>query len=103
MDALLPLTYGLRKRGDSSVIGIIPPKIHANPPASEWFTKDYEEIGLFTEDQVSSLRSHVSTLKAGLAAIHCMADRAPPSVIRNQCEKLVPELLQLAKAPTNDQ
>ena len=51
-----PITYGLRKKGETAIIGVIPAKIHERPATSAEFTENYEEIPLYDQATVDELR-----------------------------------------------
>ena len=42
-----PVTYGLRRKGTTAIIGNIPPKIAAKPATEKRFLAEYEEIPLY--------------------------------------------------------
>ena len=39
--------YGIRKKGETAIIGIIPAKIHDKPATAEWYVENYEEVPLY--------------------------------------------------------
>lgn len=39
--------YGLRRKGETAIIGLIPEKVHKLKPTSEEFIRDYEEVPLY--------------------------------------------------------
>ena len=46
-----PICYGMRQKGSTSIIGIIPPKVHATPATAKWYLENYEEVPLYTRPQ----------------------------------------------------
>ena len=38
--------YGLRRKGSTAIIGIVPNKVAAKPATVEWFNENYEEVPL---------------------------------------------------------
>lgn len=42
-----PLVYGMRKKGERAVIGLIPPKVHALSPTVAEYLEQYEEVALY--------------------------------------------------------
>ena len=51
-----PITYGLRKKGETAIIGVIPAKLHERPATSAEFTEKYEEVPLYDQATVDNLR-----------------------------------------------
>lgn len=45
--------YGLRRKGETGVIGLIPEKVHKVKPTSEEFLRDYEEVPLYFHPAVA--------------------------------------------------
>jgi hypothetical protein len=52
-----PLTYGMRRKGETAVIGLIPPKVHGIPPKVAEYLRDYEEVPLYSAATVAELRA----------------------------------------------
>ena len=82
-DELLPeaRTYGLRRKGTTEVIGIIPAKVHAAAPTSKEFLRDYEEVPLYTHDQARE------AVRANLAARDAEIERLREA-LRRDAERL---------------
>lgn len=46
-----PIAYGMRRKGETTLIGLIPPKVHAIPPKVAEYLRDYEEVPLYASPQ----------------------------------------------------
>ena len=69
-------TYGLRRKGTTDIIGVIPLKVHQHPPTLKKYLAEYEEIPLYTGDEVQKLQDEIDRLRD---------DAARYKWLKNQC------------------
>jgi hypothetical protein len=70
------VAYGMRRKGEKGLIGLIPPKVHAIPPKVAEYLRDYEEIPLYDAFTVAALQGEVSRLRAERDNLKVLADEA---------------------------
>ena len=67
--------YGLKKKGTDDIIGVFPIKMaHGCPKAFKKYLDQYEEITLYTEDEVEKLQAEINNLKADAARYRWVKD-----------------------------
>jgi len=71
-----PLTYGLRRNGETDVIGLIPPKVHANPPKVPEYLRDYEEVPLYSAATVAEMRAKADAAERRVGELEAAAKGA---------------------------
>lgn len=70
-----PLIYGLRKRGELAILGLIPVNLHAPETCTGWY-EDYEEIPLHSAESIAHLQARVEALIAESAMYKDMCEIA---------------------------
>ena len=72
--------YGLRRKGSTAIIGIVPNKVAAKPATVEWFNENYEEVPLCLATpapdttSVSLCPTHGMYAKKGCAVCEAVID-----------------------------
>ena len=56
--------HGMRRKGESAVIGVIPNKIAAKPPTAEWYHRYYEEVPLVLASDYAALATRLAESEA---------------------------------------
>lgn len=56
--------HGMRRKGEFAVIGVIPNKIAAKPPAADWYHRDYEEVPLVLASDYAELATRLAESEA---------------------------------------
>lgn len=89
-----PVTFGLRKRGEAAIIGVIPAKVHAIPAKCPDFLRDYEEVPLYTTPPatipVAGLEALVEELRLDAAGFSD-GDASARRAIANRIAQLIQE------------